>query len=436
MKRIGILAAALLATGLLAHPASAIGAPAIERPTDGSTLSGISPQTVHFTGTASPNATVDVVDNSTTAVVGSSAADDGGAWTLDAPMSDGSHTVQAVEAGAAVPSDAITFTVDSNRPTAPHITSPKDNDVFKPGSAPVAQGTATDNHGVFAVQIDYYLLNKMMLRENASCDGCGTPSASWTDTPKLTIPGYYVAKAASYDMAGNRSDVSQVTFFTSGVGSVPVVIPTVPSAPQAPPPPVIETPEPRKIFPGAGSGPAGTPINIGGVAGPGTTVSLFETKDGGGYMGATVADSKTGRWIIGVKLTGGEYGFQARATNARGRTSPLGVRVSFAVDDQRPVLTTQVETDPMVFAPLQPVVISGRTDDDRHVKAVQLEYWLGDKLMLVENASCPDCAGGVAAEWTDTPQLSTPGYYYVNVRAIDVAGNRSLTESVRFIKVA
>jgi hypothetical protein len=49
-------------------------------------------------------------------------------------------------------------------------------------------------------------------------------------------------------------------------------------------------------------------------------------------------------------------------------------------------------------------------------------------------ATCPACGGNGAATWTDYPKLSDPGYYYVNVFAIDEAGNHSLNDSIRFVK--
>jgi hypothetical protein len=428
MRKISTIALVVAAAGVLARPASAVGAPTIDSPVGGTT----NPNVVHFAGTSSSNAAIDVVEAGSGGVVATTLADETGHWSFDEPMPDGGHTIYAVEeqAGSA-PSSSVSFTVDAVRPT-PRIARPSDGAVFPPGTPATLGGTATDDRGVLAVQVEYWLAHKMVQKKNTTCDGCGTNSATWTDQPKFELPGYYVAKVAAYDLAGNRSEQKQVTFFTSGVDTLPAEQPKAPDPSTLPKPPPIQTPDPGSFIPGGGSGPGGTPVIIGGTTTPGNTVKVYEQEEG--WIGTTVGDERTGRWAITYRFEDGTYGVRARAINSRGKTSPFGARVVFTVDGIRPQVDVQTESDPVVFVPTQEVVLRGTTGDERQVIAVNLEYWYGDKMVLVQNASCPLCATQRKAEWTDRPNLAMPGYYWVYVRAIDEAGNRSLTDTIRFVK--
>ncbi|MHB8418351.1 MAG: adventurous gliding motility protein AgmC [Myxococcales bacterium] len=90
-------------------PVGGFPVPTITSPTDGSTVTTTQPT---ITGTAAPGSTVDVyVDG---VLVGTATADASGNWsfTPTTPLSGGSHTVQAGDAGQDSYSTPVTFTVN------------------------------------------------------------------------------------------------------------------------------------------------------------------------------------------------------------------------------------------------------------------------------------------------------------------------------------
>lgn len=429
--RLGVLAFALTtaATLLVPFPAGATSSPVITSPSSG----GLVPAAdfLKIRGTADPGSSVEVTEaSSPDEPLGTTTANGAGAWTVQTSMPSGTYSVTAIGTGPdgspSPPSSPVTFEADAVRPQL-LVSEPAPYTVYEVGDPPHVGGTSSDENGVLAVQVEYWVLDKRVAIANAGCGACGTgaQSVTWSQTPDLKL-GYYYVRVHAIDSAGNRSDTGTTSFFTSGMYERP----PIPNPGGLPPIPTIEIPGGGTIQPGAG----GNPITIGGRARPDLTVEVFETIDGISRLSQVdteAGNGRTGWWQTSVRFTGGVYGIQVRGVDGRGRTSPLSARVMFYVDDRRPDVA--IESDTQVFTPLQPVVVAGTVTDDRPIAGVALQYWLLDKMVLQSLAQCTGCGTGNAT-WTHSPSLPYPGYYFVQVYAVDVAGNRSHYETLKIVK--
>lgn len=414
---------------------ASVSVPEIIAPINGSVQPGATPAgasappKIRFRGTSGPSATVDLVDT-TNGTLGTTSASDNGVWELALNLGGGAYTVTAIatdpDGTISPPSEQVMFEVDAVLPVV-SVAAPTEGRIFGPGDDVVVSGTANDDDVVYAVRLEYWLANRLMLRELAQCELCGSATGvSWRHEPALTTPGFYHVRAQSFDSADNRSAYHAVgTFVTLTRANRPVPLPATPF------PPTIVTPEPGSIVPGG----EGFPITIGGKAPPGSTVIVTDPSHGNRRLGTTrtIGNGATGYWSFTTILEQGNYGLRARYTDTAGRTSGLSAIARFYVDGTKPVLSLETERELPVYTPLDPVEIGGQTADDRRVLAVRLEYWLANKLVLRENASCPLCPVTSSAAWEHTPDLPYPGYYHVRVIAIDRAGHHSPTQVVTFV---
>ncbi|HVL33023.1 MAG TPA: Ig-like domain-containing protein, partial [Actinomycetota bacterium] len=186
MRRFTIIAVALVALGCLPARVGAAGAPTITTPKNGAMVPGASDVTIGGTGT--PNASVSVIDSGTSALMGTAKANASGQWTLVKQLADGEYTVHAIETGSA-PSPSVTFDVDAVRPLAPDVDNPSNGQIFGPGQNAVINGSALDDTGVLAVQLEFYLLNNLKKRVNSQC-ACGGTAATWSYTFNPDLAGY------------------------------------------------------------------------------------------------------------------------------------------------------------------------------------------------------------------------------------------------------
>ena len=159
-----------------------------------------------ISGRAEAFATVELLK--TNKVFARAQADPAGTWSLSHSAFSGEQLLKARavdRAGNVGPvSPTIQFLVDATAPPRPTVTTPTDS-IFLPTQVPRIEGSATDDIGVLAVQLEYYdLLGKEAYRVNALCDGCTEPSVDW-QTTFAPLPGRYVVKVYAVDRAGNRS---------------------------------------------------------------------------------------------------------------------------------------------------------------------------------------------------------------------------------------
>jgi hypothetical protein len=184
-------------------------APAISSPAQGAAFSS---GTVTVSGSAEAKSTVTLYEDSTE--IGVVQASASGGWSIPlSGLAAGSHSVTARAtdvAGNAGPSSAVrTFVVDQTGPEVA-ISTPNDQIFLTPAAI---VGTAADNYRVARIQLTYRNLAGTVVRtvNNASCTGCSTPSANWSDAPGLGT-GAYTVTAISYDSAGNTSSPGSITF--------------------------------------------------------------------------------------------------------------------------------------------------------------------------------------------------------------------------------
>jgi hypothetical protein len=420
-----IVVAATMLPSTVSH--AAIAAPVIKTPGANSLQASATPMKVRISGTAVSGSDVTITD----ALEGLNLIKraDGGNWAVDVNLSDGGHTITATatkDGETSLPT-SVSFDVDAIKPTLT-LTSPKtDAYLFSPGEKLAFAGEAADAQGIFAIRTRYYRLDTLVLEKLATCEGCNSDSAAWSDEPTLQ-PGYYVMTATAIDRAGNQSDAGRRTFTTALDRAPGVTLPEAPEVPGGPDSPIPTSPLPGSVLPGAEN-----PITFSGRSEPNSEVEAFETKAGLGPLGSVDSDNK-GKWRLKAVLPSGSYSIQFRAVDEDGNPSPWTSVLPFKVDANRP-LTSIVTENNTLFLPLQPVVLQGRTTDNRGVRAIIVEYWLGEEMVDRNLATCLGCTRRDVS-WSDTPTLTTAGYYYAIVKAVDITGNKSFVQSIHFLWVA
>ena len=295
-------------------------APVITAPAKGSAISDPTPTVV---GTGEPGAVITVsVDG--TEVADDVVVDEDGNWelTLTDPLSDDGHTVTAVQtdpAGNVSDPAEVTFTVDTDAPDAPVITTPTNNAVIS-DTTPTIAGTG-EAGATIALE-----LNGLQIADDIPVDGTGAWSYAITDPLTDAV---YTVTATQTDDGGNTSPEATSTFtLETGI----------------PEPPVITAPE------------DGSTINddtptITGTGEPGATVtvSIDGTEIG------TSPVSSAGSWSVPTTtaLTGGEHTATAIQTDPAGNVSPEASS-TFTVD-------TEVPDPPVIIAPADGSTINDST---------------------------------------------------------------------------
>lgn len=304
------------------------------------------------------------------------------------------------------------------------IVNPEDAKVFRPGDLAIIDGNAFAGLGVYAVKLEFWLLNKMQRAVLAQCNDCRTGTEThWTYAVDDLLPGYYIVKAYAVDNAGNFSPAAQRGFAYGLQAIQPPTPPPVPAItpPGAIPPPSITTPV-TPALPGATA-----PVTIGGqTAEPGQQVRIKEQTLG--PVGVTRSDEDAA-WSFTTRLPTGNYRFRVRAQDDEGRSRWSRI-YRIAVDADRPILgiTTVGDT---VFLPTEPVVIEGTLGDEQAPARIRLQYWLLDDMVLQDDVTCLACDQQRFA-WEHRPEGLEPGYYTVKISAYDAAGNPSHNASTTF----
>lgn len=169
------------------------------------------PMSVTFSGTAEPNARIRI--DADFDLLASTRASSGGAWSVTTTMTHGPHDVFALAVDAAGnvsgPSPTITIDVDGLRPTV-DIDTPSES-IFLLTDDTVISGSATDDHDVVRVELEYFnLLGQRVVRQAAQvCAGCPGSDVTWEARPSLQ-PNVYRVEAVAVDQSGNRSDPQQI----------------------------------------------------------------------------------------------------------------------------------------------------------------------------------------------------------------------------------
>ena len=264
-------------------------------------------------GSAQSNCTVTIILDGST--IGTAVANQDGLWEFDyfypSPLSDGSHTLQAVATDeyGNTSSSTNTFTVDTTPPAKPVVTFPQNGSSTK-NNPPSITGTAEPG-------ADITILIDNQYSGTTSADGSG----HWSFTlPGPLADGSHAIRASATDAVLNNSGYSDPLTFT--VDTVPPAVPVV-------------------VTLGHGSITNNATPVITGTAENGSMVCVILD---GAMSGTTTADG-SGFWSYAVAstLTDGSHTVKAFAEDAAGNISGDSNTLTFAVDTtppQVPVITS------------------------------------------------------------------------------------------------
>jgi hypothetical protein len=268
----------------------------VTSPAEGSTTNDSTPA---YSGTVEAGSTVTI---SVDGVPLGNALVMGSVWTFTptAPLGDGTHSVTptATDAVGNTASDSNGFTVDTQAPNAPVVSTPANN------------STTSDNMPTYTGAAE--TLSTVTLIVDGAAVGTTTAGTgnNWSFTqPTALADGSHTVNATATDAAGNVSTASLPLTLT--------VDTTPPSAPEV-------------LTPANGSTTSDTLPGFSGKAEALSTVTLIVD---GTQVGTPTADT-AGAWSFTstTALQGGPHTVYARATDAMGHTSPNSSTHTFTVD--------------------------------------------------------------------------------------------------------
>jgi hypothetical protein len=361
--------------------AQVLPAPVITAPSSGATVLTAQPT---FAGTGLADATVTVVDGTTTLC--SAVVVAAGTWSCTpvAPSTDGLHTVTAAQAtstGDTSPASApVSFTIVTGQPLPPVVSSPSQGSVVVT-ARPQVSGTGEPNANV-------------TVRDNGTpiCDAAVDATGRWACTPAVALAnGPHSVTADQTDMTGNTSPESSPVHFT--VSPAPSASPTITSPSDGQ---FVATAQPT--FTGTGIATAALSV----VEGT-TTVCT-----------AVVVTAATWSCTPTTPLLDGLHTITARQTPPGGDTSLPSSPVTFTTDTGQPVA-------PVITTPVAGSTVTTRTPSVSGTGEPRANVTLRDN-------GTPICTAAVSltGRWSCTP--STPladGAHRLSADQYDLTGNLS-----------
>jgi uncharacterized repeat protein (TIGR01451 family) len=361
-------------------------APVFTQPAEASSVGTGRPT---FRGTAEPNARVTLTIQGTPINVNVNADADGN-WTYTLGetevLQDGSYSATAVAQDAAgnvsVPSDVRTFTVDTQLPGKPVITSPTAGERVA-SSTPTVSGTS-EAFARVTVSIDG------IARGEAAADSMGRWSYTLTAGQALA-DGSHTASAVARDPGGNLSGESDPVGF---------VVDTMAPAP------------PRITSPADGTQTRSTTPGITGTGEPGTLIQVFIDGD----LVGTVMTDANGGWTFTPTspVADGMHTIAARALDASGNSSEPSTPVTVNVDTKPPEAPVITQPPDGAITNNSSPTIAGTSEP-----GAQIEVFVDGTLVGTTTA-------GADGNWryTLTPmQALSDGEHVVTARATDTVGN-------------
>ncbi|WP_157535751.1 Ig-like domain-containing protein [Microbacterium sp. Root166] len=352
--------------------------PVIETPVTGTITNDNTPP---ISGTAEPNSTVTVTIDGI--VAGTPTADGSGNWTLTpATLADGPHSAVATSTDAAgnvsLPSNTVSFTVDTAAPLAPLVVNPANGSVTN-DTTPLVTGTAEPNSMV-TVTIDGDLAG------NAQADGAG----NWSLVSPVLTEGTHTVFAVSTDAAGNVSPPSPTNTFDVDA--------------TAPAPPTV-------ITPADGSVTNDTTPLVTGTAEANATVTVLMD---GASIGTTVADG-SGNWsMTSPSLTQGTHFVRANYVDGAGNTSADSATNTFLVDSIAPV------------APVVTTPANGSITNDTTPLITGTAEANSTVEVFIDDVSVGTAPADGSGAWSLTSPVLTEGSHSVHATSTDAAGNTSV----------
>jgi hypothetical protein len=348
---------------------------------------------VTITGSAEPNAFINIYDSNGITVLGSGHANGAGAFEI--ALSNLQNRAYSISAKAtdlagnnSVVSSALTFTVDTIAPVVPNTLASvaKNINGFANVANPIVTGVAEAN-SVVAIYDD----------SNSTVLGTATADAQGRFSVQLSglTDRNYNFRAKATDPAGNTSSLSTEALSIQ-IDSLAPAQPTALSS-------VNKN--------AAGYANTLTPV-ITGSAEPGSTVKIYASDNT--LLGTGVANQSGNFTITLSTLTNTSYSLVAKATDLAGNTSVISNALTMIVDTQAPSApSVNLTTDTGIPS-------TDRITNDASLSVTGAEA--GSTIQYSSNDS----------SWTASPPTPIEGVNTVYVRQLDIAGNPSPSISLSY----
>lgn len=366
-------------------------------------------------GTADVGSTVTLYDGTTP--VGSVVVGGDGTWSITPaqPLSEGSHTLNAIAtdaAGNASPAATYNLTVDTTPPDAPLIlnaegevggsTATLTSGGSTQSGSPVLTGTGEEG-----ATINIY--------DNGGTTPIGTVTVptggTWTFTPTLG-EGAHTLTAVATDPAGNV-----------GLPSAGFVLTVDSLAPTAPGIPTVTDDQAPVLGAISNNGSTNdTTPTISGTGGTaGDTITIL---DNNLSIGTTIVRAD-GSWSFTpvTPISGPAHSISVTETDLAGNTSPKSGAVAFTLDTTLPDAPTITSADDNVGAVQLPLATGSTTDDNTptfHGTGVN-----GDTITLYSGSTVIGTGTVSGGTWTITTTPLLDGAQTITAKATDAAGNVS-----------
>jgi hypothetical protein len=348
--------------------------PVVIAPTAGELVTTVQPT---ISGTAEPGSTVEVREGAS--LVCSATTNGSGNWTCtpSSNLSQGLHTVDVTATDAANNTSSAasrSFTVDSDAPAAPVVTSPSQDGELLNVARPTFSGTAEPGSTV-------------EVREGASliCSATANGSGSWSCTPSADLgEGAHAVNVVASDAAGNDSPAATRSF------SIDTIAPDAPA---------ISAPEAAEYV--------GLRPGFSGTAEIGSTVEVRE----GGTLICSAITAGDGNWTCtpSSDLDQGAHTVSVTATDTHGNASSASSR-SFTVDTNAPAAPAVTSPTEGALLTTPRPTFSGTAEANTTIEVLN-----GATVLCTTTAD-----GGGSWSCTATSDL-TDGDHTVSVTATDAA---------------
>ncbi|MGA1856842.1 Ig-like domain-containing protein [Azospirillum sp. 11R-A] len=366
-----------------------------------------------FTGTVESGAVVSLYDGGN--FVGMGTADGAGVYSIETPLSNGSHTITArvVDAAGnntAAASAPLVITIDAvapDAPSAPVLDPASDSstagDLLTSVATPTVTGTAEALSTV-------HLYSGGISVGTATADGTG----AWTITAGRLADGVNTLTVRSVDDAGNTSSAS---------ASLLLTIDTTPPTPGA-----------FALTAATDSGRVGNdavtsvtvPV-ITGTAQAGSIVTLYDA-NGNTLLGSATVDS-LGKWsVASPTLAEGLHTLSAHAVDPAGNTAVVAAALIVNVD-----LTVLPSSAPSLTAGSDSGIANDRlTNDTTPTVSGSAEAYSVITLYAGATLVGTGTADG-SGNWTVTTGTLISGSHTLTARVTDLAGNSTAAASAPLI---